>query len=611
MNLILGESCARGLIDEATRSRLEALARRWKTTAHPLLRTYNLVSRKDYLDVYSSVCRVPTLSIESLTWDPIIGTRFHWDFWLEAQAIPVCDERGGRWIACVDPINLRGELIGISTTALIAEEDWVQLALRCKGEEFLDTAINGLARNHPESSAKTVFTETQLLVIWMLGSLLLAGLVTDLAATLIFITTSLNIFYFVCMAFKTSIILIGSRQNTSFKVTPQQIANLDESTLPIYTVLVPVYKEPAVIPHIVRQLKSLDYPLSRLDVKILLEADDQETIDAFRTAGAPPNFQEIVVPTALPKTKPKACNFGLLLARGDFLTIYDAEDLPEADQLKKVIIAFRNLPPETACVQAALNYFNGDENLLTRMFTLEYSYWFDYLLPGLEALGVPIPLGGTSNHFVTSRLVELGAWDPYNVTEDADLGVRATARGFSISTIDSTTYEEANCAYGNWIRQRSRWIKGYLQTLLVNTRDPARLVRKIGWKAFGGFLLFIGSTPIVFLVNPLLWLLFVLWLSSRAEFFSVLVPGPLLFLAFSNLLLGNFMAIYVCVLAVFKRRNYGLAPYALLNPLYWFMHAVAAYKALWQLIFKPFYWEKTTHGLSKVKAVLPNANVGQ
>ncbi len=166
--------------------------------------------------------------------------------------------------------------------------------------------------------------------------------------------------------------------------------------------------------------------------------------------------------------------------------IYDAEDRPDSDQLKRAVVGFRKARPGTVCLQAALNYFNAEENLLTRMFTLEYSFWFDYMLPGLDGKRMPIPLGGTSNHFDTEALRELGGWDPFNVTEDADLGIRVAARGKHVGVIDSTTFEEANRAYGNWIRQRSRWIKGYMQTTLVHTRHPVRLAREAGRRPGAG-----------------------------------------------------------------------------------------------------------------------------
>ncbi|HCM84331.1 MAG TPA: glycosyltransferase, partial [Rhodospirillaceae bacterium] len=158
------------------------------------------------------------------------------------------------------------------------------------------------------------------------------------------------------------------------------------------------------------------------------------------------------VPESHPQTKPKACNYALPFARGEYLVIYDAEDKPEPDQLKKTLLSFQRAPENTICIQARLNYFNARENWLTRMFTLDYSLWFDLMLPGLERLGVPIPLGGTSNHFKIKVLRELHAWDPYNVTEDADLGVRITQKGYRVGIVDSTTFEEANCAIPNWIR---------------------------------------------------------------------------------------------------------------------------------------------------------------
>ena len=187
--------------------------------------------------------------------------------------------------------------------------------------------------------------------------------------------------------------------------------------------------------------------------------------------------KSFVVPPSHPQTKPKACNFALRFARGEYLVVYDAEDRPEPDQLRKVVATFRRSPPNTACLQCRLNYYNVNENWLTRMFTLDYALWFDQMLPGLERLGMPIPLGGTSNHFRIDVLRELHAWDPFNVTEDADLGIRLGQKGYRVGIVDSTTFEEASCRAGQWMRQRSRWMKGYMQTLLVHTRRPLHLIR--------------------------------------------------------------------------------------------------------------------------------------
>ena len=256
--------------------------------------------------------------------------------------------------------------------------------------------------------------------------------------------------------------------------------------------------------------------------------------------------------------------------------------------------------PEIGCIQARLNYYNTDENFLARMFTLEYSQWFDFLLPGLDVLGIPIPLGGTSNHFKLDVLRRLGAWDPYNVTEDADLGVRMNAQGWRVGVVNSTTFEEANTHLGNWIRQRSRWLKGYLQTYLVHMRRPLALYRSLGHVGFWGLQFFVGGPPLVALINPLLWIVFLTWLFARDSLAPELFPPVVLYVSIFNLLFGNMMLMYFGVLAAFKRSYFHLVPYGLLLPVYWALQSVAAYKGLWQLMTAPHYWEKTVHGLSEI-----------
>jgi hypothetical protein len=266
-----------------------------------------------------------------------------------------------------------------------------------------------------------------------------------------------------------------------------------------------MYKEPEVLPILLHALRSLDYPAAKLDIKLVLEEGDRETVEAAIAMDLEGIFEIVLVPPSQPKTKPKACNYALQFARGEHLVIYDAEDKPEPDQLRKVVAAFRRGGEKLACVQCRLNYYNARENWLTRMFTLDYSLWFDLMLPGLQRLGAPIPLGGTSNHFRTDVLRALHAWDPFNVTEDADLGIRLTQKGWRVAVIDSTTYEEANCLAGNWVRQRSRWIKGYMQTFLVHTRRPAALWRAMGPVGLLGFVFFIGGTAVSGLLSPVLW----------------------------------------------------------------------------------------------------------
>ena len=372
--------------------------------------------------------------------------------------------------------------------------------------------------------------------------------------------------------------------------------------MPVYTILVPMFREPEVLPILAHALRNLDYPLAKLDIKIVLEETDDETIDAAKALGLEGIFEIVRVPASMPQTKPKACNYALKFARGDLLVIFDAEDKPEPDQLRKVVAAFRRSEPNTACIQCRLNYYNAQENWLTRMFTLDYALWFDLMLPGLERLGVPIPLGGTSNHFKIDVLRELHAWDPFNVTEDADLGIRMTQKGYRVRVIDSTTFEEANCNTGNWIRQRSRWIKGYMQTFLVHTRRPLHLIRSIGPLGVAGFVFFIGGTMLSGLLNPIFWLIFAGWLLTETTGFDALFPQTILYFALLNLLAGNGLFIYLTMIAPFRRGWLELAPYGITVVWYWVLTSIAAYKGLWQLIVNPFYWEKTQHGISKFTA---------
>ncbi|SDY36692.1 Glycosyltransferase, catalytic subunit of cellulose synthase and poly-beta-1,6-N-acetylglucosamine synthase [Modestobacter sp. DSM 44400] len=459
-------------------------------------------------------------------------------------------------------------------------------------------ADDGTGSQHrADESASTVFVWQQIALAAVLAAGTLICAVLWFSTTMLVLVAAINVAVALAVGAKALISTVGTAWETVEQVTDAEVAALVDTELPVYTILVPVYKEAGIVGLLMRNLADLDYPREKLEILLLLEEDDPETL-AAALAAAPPDFVRIVVvPHSMPKTKPRACNVGLAFAHGEYVVIYDAEDRPDADQLKKSLIAFRKGGDDLVCVQAALNYFNAKENLLTRMFTLEYSSWFDYTLAGLDKLRLPIPLGGTSNHFRTDMLRDLGGWDPYNVTEDADLGIRASAQGHRVAVVNSTTYEEANMAVGNWIRQRSRWIKGYMQTVLVHTRHPWRLLGAVGPRQAAGFALLIGGTPLMFLASPWLYAMFVVQLIWPGLLTGTL-PSWLVTVSMGNLLLGNGVIIYLSLLAGFKRRSYALVPFALFSPIYWLLHSIAAYKGAWQLVTKPFYWEKTNHGLS-------------
>lgn len=386
---------------------------------------------------------------------------------------------------------------------------------------------------------------------------------------------------------------------------PQVIVVSDEDArryplenLPMYSVLVPAFREPEVIGHLVASIRALEYPPDRLDVKLLLEEDDQETILAAAAASRDDPYIEIVlVPRGEPRTKPRACNYGLLLARGELVTIYDAEDRPEPLQLRRAVKALRELPTTVACLQAKLVYYNPDQNMITRWFSTEYAMWFSQLLPGLVRQNVPLPLGGTSNHFRREVLRRIGAWDPWNVTEDADLGIRLHRSGYRTAVLDSITLEEANSDFINWVRQRSRWYKGYMQTWLVHMRHPVRLWRELGPGGFIGFQLFVGGTPLLALLNPVFWISTVVWFAGRPDFMLSLFEGWIYYVGVLCLVFGNFLYIYASMISAREFGSPALVFAAMLSPIYWAMMSVAAIKASVQLLHAPSFWEKTVHGL--------------
>jgi cellulose synthase/poly-beta-1,6-N-acetylglucosamine synthase-like glycosyltransferase len=548
----------------------------------------------------------PFVTVDARSLDLTVAARFPLEATMVHRAIPLRDdgrtvtvataEQPGDALLTALAVVYPGREIVLRVTTEWDIDQGIALAHRRK---VVDNSIYGLYYRSQAESAFTVFTLPQYILL-VLGTLtLLAAMYAYPLQTLLLLNIPVTLFFLSVIVFRTIVGTVGAGAETSITITDEMVNALTPADLPVYTVLVPVYKEREVIAKLITALSALDYPADKLDIIILFEEEDHETLAAAKAAGPGEAFRFLIVPAGQPQTKPKACNVGLLFARGEHLVIYDAEDRPDPDQLKKAVLAFRHGPPELACVQAALNYFNWNENFLTRMFTLEYSFWFDYLLPGLDRLRLPIPLGGTSNHFRTDVLRTLGGWDPFNVTEDADLGIRAAMHGYRVGIVNSTTYEEANKHLGNWLRQRSRWIKGYMQTALVYLRSPVDLYRRAGLRQTVGFALLIGGTPLIFLFQPIAVGLTIYWLLTRTQLLAPIFPPILLYISLFNLLIGNMLAIYVNMFAVFKRRLHGLVLYSLLNPLYWLLHSIAAYKALGQLFTRPYHWEKTVHGLTR------------
>ncbi len=465
-------------------------------------------------------------------------------------------------------------------------------------EDLSRQSVDGLYLASPERSAKATLTRAQRVGLYTASGALALALGASPLAVLLLVLIGLHGLYALTMAAKCVWYALGCARMRQAQQTPSPPL-LDDAHLPVYSILVPLYKESAVLPRLLAALSALDYPKEKLDIKLVLEADDAETFAVAKALRPAYHFDMIRVPTSAPQTKPKALNYALRFARGELVTIFDAEDRPEPAQLRKAATRFAFGGPKLACLQAPLQYFNADENLLTRWFEVEYRTLFGPLMHALVGTSTPMPLGGTSNHLNLAVLRALGEWDPYNVTEDADLGVRLRASGYVTEMLDSVTYEEAPIRLWAWVRQRSRWVKGHMQTWAVYMRLPDALYRSLTLSGFSGFHLVMGMSWISFLTAPVLWGLTIaayhyppLYIAASA------VPG-LEYVAGFNLV--SFVVLcWVQAAHVCAGRGTRFAFAAATYPLYWILHSVASYKALIQLITKPHYWEKTDHGVTKV-----------
>ena len=374
---------------------------------------------------------------------------------------------------------------------------------------------------------------------------------------------------------------------------------INDRDLPLYTILVPLHDEAGIVPDLVAAISALNYPREKLDVKLILEPDDPETIAAVNLIKLDPCFEIVYVPLLGPRTKPKALRAAMPFVRGEFVVIYDAEDRPHPDQLRKAYEKLRPGEPGLACVQAKLAIDHKHWSFLAAHFRAEYSGLFDVLLPVLARLRLPLPLGGTSNHFRSSALRTVGAWDPHNVTEDADLGVRLARFRYTTDILHSTTSEEAPVELGIWLRQRTRWMKGWMQTYIVHMRSPLILFNQVGLRGFLTFQLLIGGSVLAALVHPIFVALLVAdsvmgSLFSPAESLAQWTHKALVFVTLAS----GYIASGLLALVGLRRRGSIAAAWVLLTiPVYWLLLSAAAWRAVWKLITAPHQWEKTAHGI--------------
>ncbi len=365
---------------------------------------------------------------------------------------------------------------------------------------------------------------------------------------------------------------------------------------PRVSILVPLFREEKVIPALLNALDALTYPKELLDVIILLEENDPITSAALAKTPLPHWAQVLTVPADTLQTKPRAMNYALPFCMGSIIGIYDAEDRPDPDQIDKIAAHFMAAPPRVAAVQCNLDFYNTNANWLSRCFTIEYSAWFRVIMHGMQRLGLPLPLGGTSVFMRRKALERLGGWDAHNVTEDADLGMRLARFGYTCEMVDSTTWEEANTVPVGWIKQRSRWIKGFIITWLTQMRHPRALLNDLGLPGFIGLQIVLLGTATAFLLAPVFWAMWLGVIGYQWGFLS-LMPAWFWQTTIIWLLVGEAIMVSIGALAICKKHKFGLLPFLLTMPLYWPLGTIAAYKALYEVFFAPFYWDKTTHGL--------------
>lgn len=555
-----------------------------------------LLARQDLApdSLYAALHRlsgVGLADLRALPPDPRLIDRLGAGFCLSNHILPWRDSGGITIIATAHVETFQQHYAALITAfgpvapALAPPDRIEQALLRARGPHLARAAETLLptgesCRTYRKAGVATWVTLT------LITAFALATFHTTLAALILWAALTLA-----C----TAAMKLGALLHTLRAAPPEPANPAIVARLPTVSIMVALYKESDIAARLVRRLGRLDYPRDLLDILLVVEEDDKQTRTALRRADLPPWMRVVVAPRGRVKTKPRALNFALTQCRGSIVGVYDAEDAPEPDQIRKVVTRFHQRGPQVACLQGVLDFYNPTRNWLARCFTIEYASWFRVVLPGLQRLGLPLPLGGTTLFFRRDVLEKLGGWDAHNVTEDADLGMRLVRHGYRTEVIATTTYEEANCVALPWVKQRSRWVKGYMMTYLTHMRDPVLLWRQLGPRAFVGFqILFLGSLSQA-LLSPLMWSMMSLQLGFGHPAASVLGHGAIMTIA-TLFVLSEGLNI---TLGIIGLRRSGQKMSWLWVPtlaFYFPMQALAAYKAFWELLRCPFYWDKTSHG---------------
>ncbi|MEL6376033.1 MAG: glycosyltransferase [Pseudomonadota bacterium] len=593
------ELVARGLISVKDAALARHVARNCDTSIDRILLAEKLVSETDILEAHARILGTRSVSEEDINSFSHFPVEIAPQTLMQLSFLPVTDRDGSPALLTGDP-NRLDEAFAFMPQALkwfrilVGHRDHVQARVaELHREALTETACARVpplescrtwAANHGRRLAVVALSICALATISMLYPLMVLLVLAAWAAFTLIVTAMLK-----TAAFITRL----AEADASEEKPPQE----QSAPLPRVSVLVPMFRETEVAHALIARLTQLTYPKCLLDVLLVLEEEDELTRRTLAQIDLPSWIRVVVVPDGQPRTKPRAMNYALDFCTGDIVGIYDAEDAPGPDQITRIARRFQQVPDDVVCLQGILDYYNPDQNWFSRCFTMEYAAWFRLLMPGMARLGFAIPLGGTTLFFRRSALEELGGWDAHNVTEDADLGFRLARHGFRTEMIETVTDEEANCRPWAWIKQRSRWLKGYMTTYLVHMKQPRLLYRQLGaWKFWGFQAHFVAAVSQVLLAPVLLsfWLVFL----GQSHPLEAVLPRAFIVGLAALFLTIEVINMTIFAVAVWGQKHRHLMPWVPTMHFYLPLGAIAAYKALYELVVNPFFWDKTKHGLS-------------
>ena len=590
----------RGLMTADDLEMVENLAAGEDADLRDILLTRQMVTAQDIAEATAQEWNTTTADLANLVPDARLIDTFGADLCLKAGFIPYRRAGASTLIATSRPEVLarmfQVDPHGFANCHMtITDEKSIEAAVtQVRSAKLVEQAET---RVDADISCRNWNTSAPRLIMLTAAALIIACAIASPALAFTILCSWAVLTLFLTAAMKVAATWHVVREERALKNQPEfPPLKAVASKLPKVSILVALYKEENLAAHLVERLRLLDYPRELLEICLVVEADDLVTRATIESTNLPVWFRTIAVPRGTIKTKPRALNYALDFCRGSIIGIYDAEDAPAFDQIHKVVERFHQAGPEVACLQGILDFYNAPTNWLSRCFTVEYASWFRVVLRGVERLGFAVPLGGTTVFFRRSVLEELGAWDAHNVTEDADLGIRIARRGYRTEILPTVTHEEANCRTVPWIKQRSRWLKGYAMTWVVHMRAPRTLWRDLGaWKFLGFQIIFLGALS-QFILAPVLWS-FWLMLFGLPHPLDGQVPQSLMITLavffFSTELLGIAVGFY----ALRGADHRWLRKWVPTLMVYYPLGVLASYKGLWEMATRPYYWDKTAHGI--------------